>query len=179
MKRLGRQDWIAEGFKILSEFAQNKIRILYLCERLKVTRGSFYHHFDGIDQYIDALLMSWEQENTQALIEAAEKGNSPSEKMQILDQLVFEKDNAVEAAIRSWSFYNDAVGKHLKKVDEKRLQYLINIFLESGRSEHKARMLAKLEYATLIGIQQLHPGKFDEEIRQIYALHSQMIAAVE
>ncbi len=173
--RLSKQDWIREGFSILSEFAQDKIRILYLCKRLKVTRGSFYHHFESIDDYVNCLLQAWQEENTERFIQAAEGGGTAEDKMEALDELVFDTDNAVEAAIRSWSFYSDIVQRHVKKVDEQRIAYLTGVFKQMGASAENAPRIAKLEYATLIGIQQLYPAKFDEEVRQLYTLHTRLM----
>ena len=31
MARLSKEDWLEEGFRLLSEFAQDKLRIAYLC----------------------------------------------------------------------------------------------------------------------------------------------------
>ena len=178
MKRLRKEDWLQEGFKILSEFAQDKLRILYLCQRLQVTRGSFYHHFVSIGDYVSALMQAWREENTRSLIAAAEEAENTRDKMAILNQRVFETNNAVEAAIRSWSFYNATVRKYLREVDEERIQYLYRLFRESDISDERASQLAKLEYATLIGVQQLYPMKFSDEVAELYAVHAAMMRSM-
>ena len=104
MARLSKEDWLEEGFKLLSEFAQNKLRIALLCDRLGVTRGSFYHHFESIENYVEALMQRWEKQNTLDAIEVAQAGNSPLERMDLLNQKVAQANQKVEAAIRSWSF---------------------------------------------------------------------------
>ncbi|MEL7340174.1 MAG: TetR/AcrR family transcriptional regulator, partial [Bacteroidota bacterium] len=101
MARLSKEDWLAEGFKVLSEFAQHKLRILYLCERLGVTRGSFYHHFESIEDYIEQLMQSWEQQNTLQLIELANTAEGPKERFQKLNEMVVSLDQSIETAIRS------------------------------------------------------------------------------
>ena len=60
MPKLSKEDWLEKGFEILSEFNQDKLRIQYLCDRLGVTKGSFYHHFQGIQGYISELLLRME-----------------------------------------------------------------------------------------------------------------------
>lgn len=162
MARLSKSDWLAEGFTILSEFAQNKLRILYLCERLGVTRGSFYHHFDGIEDYVDALMAQWKKEHTEELIDLSNQHHSPLDQLQALNGLVAQKDQSIEAAIRSWSFYQPLVRKHLAKVDEMRMAYLANLYQGLGAEKEVAIDMAKVEYATLIGLQQLYP-KLDAE----------------
>ena len=171
MARLSKEDWLEEGIKILSEFAQNKLRILYLCDRLKVTRGSFYHHFKSIDAYISDLMKKWEEENTLAFIRVSDEGENPMDKMLILSKRIGKAEQSVEASIRSWSFYNPLVKAHLERVDQERLAYLESIFKEMGFSKKVARARAKIEYGLLIGIQQLNPNMTKKEMKFIYEIH--------
>lgn len=171
MARLNKQDWLKEGFKILAEFAQNKLRILYLCDRLQVTKGSFYHHFKSIDDYITELMKYWEEENTLDFIAVASKGNSPEEKMELLNLQVSKVKQAVETSIRSWSFYHPVVKEHLARVDKTRLAFLQGIFEEMGNEKKKAMFLAKIEYALLIGVQQLFPDISKKEIEELYTVY--------
>ena len=171
MARLTKKDWLEEGFKILSEFAQNKLRILYLCERLGVTRGSFYHHFTSIDNYIAELMKAWEEENTLGFIKEASKGDTPEEKTERLNLQVVQAKQAVETSIRSWSFYHPVVKVHLAKVDKIRLSFLQGIFEEMGNDKKKALLHAKLEYILLIGMQQLFPNASKKDIEEIYSVY--------
>lgn len=172
MARVSRADWLKEGFLILAEFNQDKIRILYLCERLGVTRGSFYHHFDKIETYITQLMEEWEHENTMALIKAANMGETPLEKFKILNINVMSRNQAIEAAIRSWSFYHEIVKKHLERVDKTRLAYLAEIFIQMGKEKKEAEKFAQLEYALLIGIQQLFPAITLEEMLDLFEVYN-------
>ena len=168
MARLGKEDWLQEGIKILSEFAQDKIKILYLCDRLKVTRGSFYHHFTSIEEYIKELMRYWERKNTTSFINAATVASSPEEQMDVLNQKVQEADHKVEAAIRSWAFYNSIVKECLDNVDHMRLNFLEKVFLKMGEDEKSAKHLAILEYGLLIGIQQLNPSIPQVEMKELF-----------
>lgn len=168
MARLTKKDWLEEGINILSEFAQHKLRILYLCERLGVTRGSFYHHFKGIEEYISELLKSWEEENTLHFIKNANKGATAEEKMDLLNKQVMQTNQAVETAIRSWSFYHPSVQEHLARVDKIRITFLQGIFEEMGKDKVAALQHAKLDYALLIGIQQLYPNAGPEEMKNLF-----------
>ena len=171
MARLTKEDWLAEGIKILSEFAQNKLRILYLCERLKVTRGSFYHHFESIDDYISSLMKKWEEENTLEFIRVSNQGDDPLKKMNILDNRIGNAQQTVEAAIRSWSFYNPLVKEHLDRVDQERLAYLEKLFIEMGYKKKIAVAKAKIEYGLLIGLQQLNPNVSKQEMQAIFEVY--------
>ncbi|MEM8906518.1 MAG: TetR/AcrR family transcriptional regulator [Bacteroidota bacterium] len=171
MARLSKKDWLEEGFKILSEFAQNKLRILYLCERLKVTRGSFYHHFQSIEAYIVALMQEWERQHTLTFIREASRGGDPKARMLLLNQQVIAADQSIEAAIRSWSFYHPEVNQHLARVDQIRIAYLEGIFRDMGFPPDKALAKAKLDYAILVGLQQLYPKTTAAEMEALYEVY--------
>lgn len=171
MARLSKEDWLAEGFKLLSEFAQNKLRIALLCDRLGVTRGSFYHHFESIDNYVAELMRAWEKQNTLDAIEAAQIGSSPLERMELLNQKVAKANQKVEAAIRSWSFYHPVVQAHLQRVDDIRLDFLVRIFEELGMEKDLAQKHAKLDYAVLIGMQQLYPDIKPKDMEALWEVY--------
>ena len=171
MARLTKKDWLEEGFKILTGFAQDKLKILYLCKRLGVTRGSFYHHFTSIENYVSELMEAWEEQNTIEFIRVASQGKTFDEKIELLDEQVINSDFSLETSIRSWSFYHPTVKKHLEKVDRIRLSFLENIFEESGLSPEEAKLKAKLEYILLVGLQQLFPGISKDEMVAIYELY--------
>lgn len=168
MKKLTKEDWLIEGLRILQEFAQNKIRILYLCERLKVTRGSFYHHFSSIDEFITELLKKWEKDNTLALIKASSLAQSTEEQIKKLGEMAMNKDKAVEVAIRSWSYYHPIVKEYLEKVDNIRLTYLSNIFQQQGMTKEVAEKRAQIDYALLVGIQHLFPEMSQQSMAELY-----------
>jgi len=48
-------DWIQAGFMLLTDGGPNALRIGRLCERLEVTKGSFYWHFTDMCAYRAAL----------------------------------------------------------------------------------------------------------------------------
>lgn len=163
--------WLEEGLQILSEYAQDKIRIQVLCERLKLTKGSFYHHFHGIEDYIDQLLHFWKKKSTDALIQKSERIKYPQEKLFSLDTLTFQIDHKIEQAIRSWSYYNSSVKEILKQVDLKRIEYLASIYLQLGFQKEDAMNKAKLEYATFVGVQMLYADLNPNKLKKIFSEH--------
>ena len=58
-RRLSADDWIQAGFALLAEDGPNALRIERLCERLEVTKGSFYWHFTDMRAYRAALVDAW------------------------------------------------------------------------------------------------------------------------
>src|ERR1700759_3552223 len=58
-RRLSVDDWIQAGFAILADGGPNALRVDRLCERLGVTKGSFYWHFADLATYRTALIEAW------------------------------------------------------------------------------------------------------------------------
>ncbi len=173
MKKIEREDWFTAGLKILSKAGFQKITIENLCETLKVTKGSFYHHFKNTDAYVEALMNYWMTTNTKDLIQKAEKAQSPQEKIDMLNKLVLKRSNKSEQVIRGWSFSNKIVRRYLVEADKIRLEHTSKLKLLCGEKPQKAKQLAILEYACLIGLQQLYPDMTSTELMEFYKLFNE------
>ena len=57
--RLTVDDWVQAGFAILAEDGIKALKIDRLCDRLAVTKGSFYWHFTDIAGYRATLIEAW------------------------------------------------------------------------------------------------------------------------
>src|SRR4051794_39147405 len=60
--RLGPDDYITVGRRLLAEGGIGAVTIANVCAQLQVTKGSFYHHFDGGTAFHAALLADYEDE---------------------------------------------------------------------------------------------------------------------
>lgn len=170
MKKIEREDWFIAGFEILKKVGFSKITIDNLCDALKVTKGSFYHHFKNVDAYIDALMKYWLDKNTKSLIVQVDKVKTPHEKIEKLNKLVLQRSHKSEQVIRGWSFSNEVVRKYVIEVDDARIEYTANLKILCGEDREVARQFAMIEYACLIGIQQLYPDLSGEKQLELYEL---------
>jgi AcrR family transcriptional regulator len=59
-----RRRWLDEGLDLLATSGVNGVTIQALCERLGLSKGSFYHHFKGMAGYRTALLEHFEERET-------------------------------------------------------------------------------------------------------------------
>jgi len=55
-KRLTRDDWIDNARKVLVASGIEEVKVDRLARRMRVTRGSFYWHFEHRKDLLDALL---------------------------------------------------------------------------------------------------------------------------
>ena len=126
MSKLTKEIWLEEGLKILKEFAQNKIRILYLCERLKVTRGSFYHHFKDHEAFLAALAHAWKKQNT---LDVAEQtlASAPEDQARTLALKAAQIDHDLDRAMRQFAQLNQTVRQTVRAVDDLRTQSIVEM----------------------------------------------------
>jgi len=57
---LSQQDWFNAATEAILESGFDQLRVLPLAKRLKVTRGSFYWHFDDLGSFIHLFLDQWQ-----------------------------------------------------------------------------------------------------------------------
>ncbi len=152
--RLTRQDWIDAGLQALREQGKSGVRIVPLAARLKVTTGSFYHHFKGLDALRDALLVTWEAEQTDSVIEAvSQNGLGPEEQLRQIMLRVFARDETrYDSAFRSWALTDDVVRTAVAQVRAKRHCFLTSLFEAAGFDAATARFRARVFRAYVVGV---------------------------
>ena len=76
MARTHRDDWIEAGLSLLGREGEAALTLERLCAALGRTKGSFYHHFEGMPALGSAMLAAWEQRHTDVPIAAASRERS-------------------------------------------------------------------------------------------------------
>jgi len=179
MSRLSKEDWLQAGLELLADYDQSHINIQHLCDYLDITRGSFYHHFANMATYTRELLNYWQEENTEILLDAAQILKSGVSAKDIMHNLLPVAHRKAELSLRSWSYYNTQVKTYLDKMDSLRLDYLSEAYQRQGMPADYAHRLAEIQYAVLLGLQQLHPEIVTEDLQDIYQFFSGLITTVE
>jgi AcrR family transcriptional regulator len=151
--RLGLDDWIQAGYALLAKEGIKALKIDRLCDRLGVTKGSFYWHFDGMPSYRAALVEAWGElrdEDRRAFDDMA--GLAPRERLsQMMSSLVSPRHWTLERAMREWARSDDAVAESVRAADRRLLQAVRQAFLDYGFDADEADMRANATFATGIG----------------------------
>ncbi len=156
--RLSREDWLAAGYELLRTQGAGALTIDRLTRRLRVTKGSFYHHFASREDFSHALLDRWERTLTRELIEASRGGAGFTERNRRLTRLGEQlSDPALEIAIRAWALRDPEVMAYQERVDRQRLAYLSELYGLLGEGAGRAADLALIRYAFAVGAQQILP----------------------
>src|SRR4051812_11898155 len=103
--RLGLDDWIQAGYSLLAEEGIKALKIDRLCDRLGVTKGSFYWHFDGMGNYRTALVGAWGELRDEDRRHIDEMGDVPPRERlsKMMTSLVSPRHWMLERAMRGWA----------------------------------------------------------------------------
>ncbi|MEM1309591.1 MAG: TetR/AcrR family transcriptional regulator [Cyanobacteria bacterium P01_H01_bin.153] len=149
---LTRQDWIVQGLKTLAETGVETVRVEPIAKLMGVTKGSFYWHFKNRNELLEGVLQEWVKRQTSQIIERVEaKGGDARTKLLYLFELAVEDDGQVENAIRAWATNDSKVFAMLTQVDQRRLVYTKELFLQIGFTPFEATVRARMVYYALVG----------------------------
>lgn len=168
MERLRAEDYYREAFAILGESGSESMTIALLCERLDVTKGSFYHHFAGMPGFTESLLAFWESEHSERLIAMSKAQPDAALRITGLIDIGIGLPHAPEAAIRAWGRSNPEVAEVVARVDKRRERHLVDAMVALGVERARARILTRIAMNLLVGTQQReHPVDL-KRLRQMF-----------
>lgn len=178
-----RADWIQAALKALVRAGPEAVRVEPLAKQLKVTKGSFYWHFQDRAALLDALLERWREVATLAVMQAVDPaGPGPEARLKALVSMTSQSKEApaIEGAIRAWSASDPRARKVVKAIDRARERYVTELLVKCGLAPKLAALRAHLLYLALIGEFSLvghgctpsGPGPFAELLRLLLTPHS-------
>jgi AcrR family transcriptional regulator len=168
MARTSRDTWLNEALILLFKSGIDSVRIDTLCTRLNMTKGSFYHHFKNRKLFLEAILTYWEDKFTVKFIEFAEEGTTPGEKLKRLNQIALSTENDPEIHIRAWALTDEMAKETVSRVDQRRIDYLVQLYTDLGLDKSEALITARTIYSVLIGSQYLFPLLNQQDILEIF-----------
>lgn len=163
MVTLDREEWIKAARAALIKHGVGAVNVLSLSRKLKVTRGSFYWHFDKHADLLEAVLVDWEANNSAAFERVVREGgnNGRAEFEAVVDVWIAEKDYdpAWDSAMRQWALQSPRVAQVVKRVDEHRIALIRQIFLDMGFQDLDALVRARITYFHQVGYYTLGLGE--------------------
>jgi AcrR family transcriptional regulator len=152
--RTPRTSWVAEGLRALGVGGPDAVRIEKLAQALGVTRGGFYWHFEDRGALLDEMLDAWERVVIDEVIERVEgEGGDARAKLRRLSAIAGSSDDLVriELAIRDWARRDKAVAKRLKRVDNRRMDYMRSLFGAFCPDEEEVEVRCMVFYSLWMG----------------------------
>ncbi len=167
--RLTRQDWIDAAIEMLVDSGIGAVSIEQLAARLKVTRGSFYHHFTDREALLRAVLGYWAQRWTYDVRDQIDAlGLDPGTALLALMRAIRSNRAAdYDAPFRAWALHDPLAKEVIEQVDEARLGAIQSRFTALGfrgaDAENRARLFLYYEAAAPAMFAKLSP-KRDEQL---------------
>jgi AcrR family transcriptional regulator len=124
--RTPRNSWIDAGLRALAAGGPDAVRIELLAQALGVTRGGFYWHFEDRAAFLEEMLDTWERRSTDEALERVEsEGGDARDKVRRAGMLTFSRElRPIDLAVRDWARRDRSVAKRLRRVDNRRMEYL-------------------------------------------------------
>jgi AcrR family transcriptional regulator len=134
LARTPRSKWIEEGLRALAAGGPDAVRIESLARALGVSKGGFYGYFDNRGALLDEMLDSWERDVTDEVIKRVEGGGGDAKaRLERLFAIASSgdpptTDMTTELAVCDWARRDSAVAGRLRRVDNRRMDYLRSLF---------------------------------------------------
>jgi AcrR family transcriptional regulator len=125
-----RHRWIEQGLQALAAGGPDAVRVEVLAKALGVTKGGFYGHFADRKALLTEMLDAWERASTDEVLARVEsEGGDARVKLRRAGALTFSDALLpIDLAIRDWARREPAVAERLRRVDNRRMDYLRSQF---------------------------------------------------
>jgi AcrR family transcriptional regulator len=159
--RLSIDDWIRAGYSLLADDGLPSLKIDRLCDRLGVTKGSFYWHFKDMAGYRAALIESWaEQRGEEHRVYTEMRDRPPRERLSMMVvALVSPRHWELERTMREWARSDNSVAAGVEAADRRVLTSVRQAFLELGFDAEEAELRAGTTFAAGVGFLHLAGSK--------------------
>ena len=151
--RTPRSRWIEEGLRALAVGGPDAVRVEALAQALGVTKGGFYGYFADRNALLAEMLDTWERRSIDDVLERVERhGGDVRAKIRRAGALTFSGELLpMDLAIRDWSRRDPAVAERLRRVDNRRMDYLRLLFGAICRDEDEVEARSMLAFSLVIG----------------------------
>lgn len=147
MTRLTVDDWLQAGLDILDADGIAGIKVQRLCDRLGVTKGSFYWHFDDLDAFLSDLAGRW-----------AETAVDPQGTLLLAMRMFADPRNRnVVRAMREWAQTDERARAAIRKADQQLFARVKEAIVAMGFDDGDAEVRAKILYYAGVGFADVGP----------------------
>lgn len=176
-----RDRWLTEGLAALSTDGAEGVRADRIAARLGLTKGSFHHHFSGIEDYRHALLARHEHDQLAVLatISSDLQQVSGDAALSSLPQRLTELFDAdLERAVRSWAFADPAARAVQERLDTARLTFLQRLWARALGDEGQAHVAALVPHLVAIGASMAQPRLPAADVARVFELLAVLVPQV-
>ncbi|MFJ7159684.1 TetR/AcrR family transcriptional regulator [Streptomyces sp. NPDC101118] len=180
--RTPRGAWIDEGLKALAAGGPDAVRVETLAAALGVSKGGFYGYFRNRDALLAEMLDTWERAVADAVIEEVESGGGDARtKLDHLFTIAAGGERhpalgtAADLAVRDWARRDEAVAERLRRVDNRRMEYLRSLYRSFCPDEDDVEVRCLLTFSVRIAGHFLHVDHGGRSRGEVMALTRQWL----
>jgi len=152
--RTPRSSWIDEGLRAFAAGGPDAVRIEPLARALGVTKGGFYWHFDDRSALLEEMLDTWERMSVDEVIERVDgDGGDARARLRRLFALGSARGELLrtDLAVRDWARREQTVADRLRRVDNRRMEYMRSLFGAFCPDEDDVEARCVLAFSLFIG----------------------------
>ncbi len=170
--QLDRDAWVLAATDVLADDGIAGLRVEVLAKRLKVTKGSFYWHFQDRRDLLMAVLQTWRDGRIRDIVKQtrAQSGRELEQIYHVIDVYSASRSRRgamIELAVRDWARRDADAAAIVAEVDEMRLRCARELFLACGVPMDEASSRCMLLYAYVFGISLMIYDKFDSDVARL------------
>jgi AcrR family transcriptional regulator len=171
--RTPRAKWIDEALSALAAGGPDAVRVEALARALGVTKGGFYGYFADRAELLGEVLGTWERISVDEVIERVESGGGDApEKLRRLSAIAASREDvlAIDLAVRDWARRDRAVARRLRRVDNRRMDYMRSLFRDFCRDEDDVELRCMTAFSLWIGshfIAADHDGRSRSDVESL------------
>ena len=170
--QLDRQSWVMAAIEVMAEEGIAGLRVEVLAKRLKVTKGSFYWHFEDRRDLLVAILQHWKEGRIRDIIKQtrAQPGSELAQIYHVIDVYSASRSRRgmmIELAVRDWARRDAEAAAIVAEVDDVRLRCARELFLACGVPMEEASSRCMLLYAYVFGVSLMNYEKFDSDVLRL------------
>ncbi|TPG09927.1 TetR/AcrR family transcriptional regulator [Sphingomonas oligophenolica] len=157
------RDWLEAGQSLLRRGGLRALKLRPLADELRVSTGSFYHHFTDFDAYQGRLATYFAEQQIGDMVAAIRRSESePVARIRLLAQIVRRRGmSRLSIAMRAWAESDPRARASVERHDEIVLGFLTDCLETVGFSHHDAMVRG---YALIsLGLSKIHAPELDPE----------------
>lgn len=153
---LTQRDWLEAGQCLLCRGGLRALKLRPLADELRVSTGSFYHHFADFDAYQGRLAEYFADTQITEMIAAIRRAEPvPLDRVRLLAQVVRRRGlSRLSIAMRAWAESDERAKRSVERHDDIVLGFLTDCLHAAGFSRHEAAVRG---YALMsLGLSRIH-----------------------
>jgi len=175
---LDRRAWIAEARAALVAGGIAAVKVGKLAEKFAVTRESFYHHFKDLQELHDELLKDWDVGNATVYGELLDSGHDSKREFEAMERMWLDEaiySPAWDAAIRDWARTSQKTARVLKRVDDRRVAIIKQMYVDAGYQDAESLVRARIYYFHQVGYYTVKPDESREERLRLFPIYARIL----